>query len=466
MTYNPSMLNIVESLEKQPVSKGVKLACFVVMTALLYISFYNNPFGIVDKEKFLTYQKFSDALVINRLVQNNSAGSIFDKKGIQAYGKYILVIIGDFPEVEKQIDVQEGLRKRHYYFYTKIFENYFSSEVKHKITSVQYFVNFGLQGWIFSFIDVGLKFFGLEPHSRYKYMKRLLALTLALTLSAMVFFLAIEFGRTAGVLAFISIFISPIFIFFSKSLYWIFPLFLLPFLWCWYFYVRHAPPLNIRSRNYLVFAAGFFILAVTKMLLGFEYASVHLVAAGAALVYGLCKVSFNLRIIFMHSLLLVANAIAAFITAFTITLYSNFDNISHGLKFFVGRSIERPYKNDKDMWDKMYDILKEVVRNVGISNIYLMLFFIAAVLFVVAYSRQKRKNSALWQNEDFKKLASLFILMSLLLAASLSWFIVFPTHALNHRRATGHISWSVSAIMPALFWVFWERSKSYILKQR
>ena len=432
------LLNAVAQKAPQKFWYGL---AFVAMTLLLYASFCNNAFKIADDKTFEKFHQGFDRHVVLRLIQNQRAGSMFEKRGMWWLGKHA---------------------ERDRYF---VVPAYYAKKQTPGGGNLRYISTFGIQGDFYSLIDGFFKTLSLAPIKRLKYMHSLTAFLTALTLAAFIFLIGRHFSFLGGLLSFLFVFLAPQLTLVAKSTYWVPFLWFLPMLWCWYYYIHHKPPETKRALT--TFSLGFFVLVSVKMLAGYEYITSVLIGSGAILVYGLTREGFTKwRLAFQQGLLLVINSIFAFI----ITLAMTASSTSTGLGFFIkraaGRTHGEPLSDLNWKWSTLdvlqYYLVKTKVLLFSGIRVYLILilltFFILGLLYFIR-TKVGKIDKLFWSSLNGQKLAALFLFAFLSFLASVSSYILFKNHVAAHLfMDQWHLPFLI--ILPALVCAMWQSART------
>ena len=431
--------------------KHIRSLCFAAMVIVLYISFYNNSFDVVDDWRFDYYHAMNDTLVVARLAKNEHSGFEF----------MLLWPRGHWARYHDQSA-------------NSIYQSYFSGTEPKPLEGIYpnhpisiYRSTAGLQAVIYGLADSYMKFLGFEPKQRLKYMRRLTALALAITLSVFVMFIAAEFGVVGAGITFAAIFYSKYLTLYGSNMFLMLFFWFLPMLWCWRYYVLRAPP---EGRAFIVFSAGFFALVLMKMLIGFDYMISILMGSGAVIVYGLSKSGFVWRRIFRHGSLLVVNAFAAFITALLITSILIYTIVKHSIEmiidFWGGRFLSRVwFKTDSGRpgWIGAYETsFLDVFRHFfnfeiwgALSAFYIFCFLIllGLVFLIMTALQENDKRLKFWMSSLWQRSAALYLLGILSFLATFAHIFIFKNHAYANPY-DAPVVWSVPAliIFPAVIW--------------
>ena len=422
-------------------AREIKALCFIAMTAMLYLSFYSNPFRVVPSWDHFTYFRQGEFLVLKAIVVKRE----------QPYSSW---------PMRGRVKGQKW----------KAHADYILERRTPTGISTPYISQAGLGGWTYYFMDFGLTKLGLPAEKRLAYMKGATALVFAVVMSALVMMIAAEFGIVGAAIAFAAIFFSIWLTLFARSLYWMTFLWFLPILWCWRYYIARPPP---QGKALAIFSLGFFVLFIIKMLAGFEFTPAIAIASGAIIVYGLSKDGFLWGKIFRHGSLLVANAIAAFVTALMITGAMIFIILNRSMTFiqnyFYERFAVRTYGEEKRAWVNDMSAMDVVARDLNadlwgsISALYIFSFLILcglAFLFIIVL-QDRAKLAVFWQSPIWQRSAALFLFGLLSFLASIGYFVLHKNHAVLHKVYTP-IVWSVTAliIFPVIIWAMAQKVRS------
>ena len=420
--------------------KNIRTLCFAALVIILYAAFQYNFFRIIGERGFHGHDRLSESFILNRIVENRHAG----------FAPALIVRNGTW-EHDSHTAVQSA------------YDDYFLNR-KPTRGSWTYGPSAGLQGWVYAPIDAALRLFDMSGKRRLKYMHRMTALALALTLSAIILWIGIEFGFIAAVISLVSIISFPTLTQLGRNLYWMPFSWFLPMLWCWRYYVLRSPP---ERRDFIIFSIGFAILAGIKMLANFDYMPVMLMASGAVVVYGVSRHGFIWRNIFRHGFLLIATSIVTFFIALFITTMTSINKSERG-GYWFGKINDRTYgdvlwvqgTSESSAWDvvKMHltgDIL-------GIPLIFLFSFLLLsglACLLLIAFQDKDWRNR-FWISPLWQRSAAVYLFGLLSFLAPVISFIVYKNHSYAHAMV--FIFWSLPTllILPATTWALVKKVKS------
>ena len=441
--------------------KHIRTASFIAMMLVLYMSFYNNSFNVVDDWRFDTYKNTDNSYVIGQLIRN------------EHFGFSPLLIYSD------------GIWSHMHYQREQFIKNiYFSGNMPKKWEDWKhwkYYSTLGIQSFVYSPIDFALKGLGVMPKARLKYMKYMTALALAITLSVLVMWIAAEFGASAALIAFAAVFYSKYLTIYGSNIYSMIFLWFLPLLWCWRYYISRPPP---EGRSLTLFCAGFFALTFMHMSQHLSYTIPTLVGSGAIIVYGLSKNGFLSQKIFQdilrHGGLLVASSLAAFITSVIITsifIYTILNKsvawiLDHWNGKFLTRVWSKTKANHPDQgWSGAYESAFldnfKLYFNIDIWGalsafpIFIFLILSGLAFLLITAFQNKNSHARFWQNPLWQKSAALYLFGILSFLAGVMQFAMFKNHAYANTHI-GPIVWSVPGliIFPVVIWAMAQHIKA------
>ena len=445
-----------------PSTRRLRAFWFVLMTVILFASFYKDAFGFSHPQDFFWHQIDSEAIVMMRLIETDTH-NFFSRGGLMINHHSWEI----YDEDKNKIDFASYFSSIYEFYFSDIRPVKFYEKRKQENLFLPYISSIGLQGWIYGVFDQGLKLIGVEAKERWQYMQRATALALALTLAGLVMLIAFEFGKVGGALAFMFTLTSPWLTVFARNLYWMPFLWFLPMLWCWRYYVSRAPP---RGRDLIIFSAGFFAIVFLVSLKSYEYLSSILVAAGAVVVYGCTKNNFDWPRLFRHGGLLVANGLMSFSMVVAVHLYvigSYLGNFSRGWNLFVNNVLWRTHGPTEFSGDGElgYVASYSTLRVVGLyfdgalQNVFHLVHLKGYIIFPVlllvglACLIAPAVRGQNWRDQNWHRVASLALFFGLCMLAPLSWHILAKNHSVLHTHMN-YVLWHLPTliILPALVW--------------
>jgi hypothetical protein len=235
----------------------------LIMASLLFIalslSFTTNIFSVVEDVLYRVHSGDPESLVVGRLLKSESSG-ITSGTGFLVHNGYATTY-PQFRTAERPVSVMD----------------YYLGQV-------------GLQGWVFSAIDIALYKVNVPAISRLQVLRGLAALALAAVLSIWIYFLAAEFGMPAALGAGLMAFYSSWLASFADNLYWVPVTWFIPAVLTWYWTV-YRPDLFAASEKRFYLWHG--IALASKALCGFEYISAVAGASASVFLYGVLKLGWR-----------------------------------------------------------------------------------------------------------------------------------------------------------------------------
>ncbi|MBQ0727309.1 MAG: hypothetical protein KBT77_08165 [Thalassolituus oleivorans] len=413
----------------------VNFALATLAYAILLLSFQYNYFGAASSNFFENHQRYSESLVVGRIVESRSHGyashggflGIFttarDRVGYQ-YDKYSK---GDTPD--------------------SAFETYKQSA--------------GLQGIFYYSTDNIFSLAGIKNEKRLMANKLITSALLAFLIVLFLSITASQIGYTAAITTLVFLTASQWLVVFSNNLYWMFFLTLAPVVYSTYF--LHTQ--NTRSVSFKLLYLGLFSIILIKSLAGYEYITTILIASVTPLVFFSVKYKWTARnflIRFFYSglagLLGFFVAIAIHLGQLTIRLGS-LDNAYELLLYTVAKRthgqpevVDEVYRQSLESsisevilkyWNGVAFDLNSLFGNGGtISFNWIIIFIVCLMIYgsITSFFRTYHQN-------QMRQHWALTITFFFSLLAPISWYVLAKGHSYIHTHLN-HVLWYV----PTLLW--------------
>lgn len=413
----------------------IKKAIFVTFVAVFTMAFWKNSFNSVEQHWFERHQFDSEALVIGRLGETQL-------NGLSSYeGR-----LGTY-KLDQQ---RKGLYTNEDYVYEHEFENGVYRPYNSQI---------GFQGILFSWLDQGLRGVStLDAMERKNALHFIASLLTALTVSALLYFILIEFGLFVGVGAAVIALYSQWLIVFGRNLYWVMFFMFLPMVITFYFYQRY----KLSTRNLVTMLSLFALSIAIKCACGFEYLTTVVIGALCAVVYFAVKNSWSFLRLLAHLFLVGAASVVGFILTFMLHVYQQSigDKLPFGdaLTIRFVHAAQRLHKQVDDasneLWVKAGEASTlEVVQKywsgeafdfgflLGDPSVAPIHFAVFVIVFAIATplvlaARDYLPSMALAR----RRTAALVAVSWLAMSGTLSWYVFAKVHSYFHGHMN-HVLW-------------------------
>ena len=408
--------------------KRVVFVIAIVAFLSLSSGFLSNQWGAVPEERFSQRAIWFDFLLLGRLMQSEQNG-IFSAGGLIGS---IDLRHGDVPRVQRHV-----------------YKAYMEGKYPEKF--YRYKSQIGLLGMLASaFANMR----SLSRKATLQMLQAFNAVATSLVLSALLFWVAWEFGALAAAFGLISLLSSDIVTNLGSSLHWSIWSFYLPFLAVIVALRREQTAMKPFSYRFwfLFFSALAFLKCVFS---GYELVSTVLVMMVSPIVYFAVWSGWSLRRLTTVFATAVTAAVASLFASFVllnIQIYFSDDEearlggIRHIIERFVTRTVggeSQKAEPTLSVWEVIWQHLSApavLISNLNITYLELLLAISAGTLILLGFGRynigNQRKNLALMAATWFSILAPL------------SWFVIFKQHAEKHPFVT--LSW----YMPFIFMGF------------
>ena len=421
------------------VSKYKNIAIFLGAFIVFLLSFQNNFFNAATKSLFKGHERFSEALVLGRMIetQNNgymSHGGFLGRHKIEGFinFQYEAFLNNKFPD--------SGFRP--------------------------YRQSFGLQGYFYASIDSVLRFVGLESGATRLYLNKLVTSSLfAALLVLFVYFIKHNFGYLSAITFVFLVATSQWVVVHSNNLYWMFFLVILPFIIVTTFLqlnIQDKKTLLIRRINLLYISVFFAVLI--KSLSGYEYISTVLIATVTPLIFFAIRDTWDAKAFLVRFLSVGLSGVAGFFTAILMHLkpLTNVQgSLTKGFEHLWGTIAKRTH-GDPNMVAEVYrtslesNIINVILKYfngrafnldslIGFGGyitfweLIITFFIMSTVITFLTFSLNGYKK--------YKKLnlaAAATLWFSFL--APLSWYILAKGHSYLHQHIN-HVLWYVPFLL-------------------
>ncbi len=385
--------------------KQKKVIIILILTILLILNYCTGIFG-VGNLKFNTFQNDSEYLVISRIYKDKyKVNNDNTKFGL------VKIIHNDMEELE---NLNEKLEK--------------NSESNEELQIIDYFSQFGLQGYIFSFLYNKI-------HLSITALHIICCSLLSIIIIAICYLILCKYGKLMSIVFYITFLLSPWVVVFAKNLYWV------EFTW----FLPALCGLYLSFSNYskkMIIIPCIFLSILIKSLCGYEYIStIMLMTISFFIIDFFTTKDKNKRKKIIFTIIEVGiTCILAFIIAMFIhaSLRGN-GNIIEGLKEIYENDVLRRtlISTDISQFGKEYEsslkagIVRTVLKYfiwrtpiiIGISGKLFIPIFIINIIILI-YNFVKKDKYAI---RDITMFITFFI-------TTLSWLILGKAHSYIHTH--------------------------------
>ncbi len=384
---------------------------------------------------FSTFDRYSESLVIGRLVKSR-------KNGLLSSGGFVGYFIDNIPDPPAGISESRFL---HAYQYKLYLNESLSSEFNHFQT---YRSQSGGQAFFLGVLDriiLGKNSFKLA------FYYHLMAAISTIIIFLIILWFAREFGLFTGWLLVISFSLFCYPTLFAKSLWWILWAFYIPFLLFLYM-LRKEELLQSQFSNTYFIMIGFCGMIIKIFFNGFEFITTTFFMALIPLFYYGFKNRWDNKRLFnrlFFSILGISLAIAISFMLLSLQFVFAGDSFGDGLKHIeesylkrtqMGKSddpqviaLEQGVKGNLDEILKYYILYPVAVdfRNYGINRVVRIKYFI--ILFMISSFMLIYSKKIFGKKEVSSSLRALIITLWLAIIPPLSWFVIFKQHSIIHQ---------------------------------
>ncbi len=394
-------------------------------------------------ENYWTFDRYSESLVLGRLVKSRKDG-LLSSGGL--VGRFL-----DYPH--PPADITSGQYRRSYlnmldtsnkFSHAYQYKIYFDESLDNKVNRfVTYNSQSGGQAFVLGIFD---KIIPGTNAFKLKFFYRLTALLTTLAVFLIIFWFYREFGVYTGW------FLVFCFAFFSyptlsaKSIWWVPWAFYIPFLLILYsFYMED---ISCKKLSFLfIFLLSFSGMLIKIFLNGFEFISSTIVMAAIPLFYYDIKNKWGLRKL-IYRLIAFGGGVALSCIISIILLSFQFvlagETFSDGIYHIYNVLLKRTYITISPTYEEsvsapVYNVVAYYITKPPIINFsgigiyysisikYFLLVFLAVTLIWLFFIRRLRING------DCIKINALTATLWISILAPLSWFVLFKAHSSDHK---------------------------------
>lgn len=395
-------------------------AYLLVAIILLTLGFYTNLFHVTSQDKFNSFERYSESLVIGRLIAA-------EKEGLFSYGG----LTGRIKDIPKDKDLkayQYEIYENDLNVNTKVFSGYYSQTGGQAIS-------FALLGKVLPFNNrIKLEIFWLVT-----------SLLTATAFSIFLYWVKQEFGLNVFIVCLVSMLLSRHITVFGKNIWWSLWSFYIPFLALLIrlLYESRENRGSFIKLHYL-FGLSFITVLLKCFFTGFEYITTTLIMFVTPTIFYALLNRWSLKTFILRNITLATGAVSAIVTSFIILAYqvsfirgsfqAGLDHIMFSFfKRTSGYSDDIPavYKNSLEA-----NVFKVVGLNmlknmmVGLNMVVIIAVF---TLLSITLFAKKDTFPNCYQNRSRKTFA-LVATTWVSILAPLSWLIIFKGHSYIHSH--------------------------------
>lgn len=401
-----------------------KLMFFWGAVLLLFLSFNFNFFHSVNHKKFYTFQSDSEGLIVGRLVKSHNDG-VFSSQG--RLGRYY-ELDGDMNANQTKLlsGVIEGGQYREY-----------SSQL-------------GLQGMIFSRLDIYLSTFNIKSENRIKLYHAIMSLLLALVIALIIYMLYSDIGLEASLVIFLSILLSKWPVYMAKNIYWMLVFMFLPF-----FITILSCSLEDKGKKICFFVVSLAVMlsVCIKSLMGYEYITTVLIASVTPLVYFAVKNNWPRKIFISRFILVSFFSLLGFILAIILHIYQlelATGSISEAADLIKERVLVRTQASPEtylntpfydSQQSSVFYILYVFLIKGGSFRLKIPYLFWILVFAYISFKVYSPKITSFYKENNLRILKALVITVWFSFLAPISWFILAKSHSYIHN--INYIVWHI-----------------------
>lgn len=412
----------------------------MIAFVLMYLSFNHNVFQAVNPAKFFTTANNDDALVIGRMVMSRESG-VFSEQAR----------MGRFMELDGDMHYNQTRR--------------YLGQLEGGVYT-PYNSQFGIQGMLFSAIDMLLTDYVDSAELRLRLYHTLVALVFALVLTGLLVMMFDDIGLTAVSLILVSILFSRFQVYYSKSMYWSLPTMFLPM-----FAVFMACKLEADGKKISLLLLSFcvMLLVLLDALMGYEFITTVMMAAVVPLVYFMMRDNWSYERLIRRMLLVGSFALAGFLIALLLHLYQlklASGNFTDAFEIIKERVMARTYTNPEDYAGTPY-YESQKTSLFYVLYVYLLkggtfrlkIPFLLWVLMLVNITIRFDRNKSTFDNRKTNIINTLIVTSWFSFIASISWIVLAKSHSEIHIQVN-YIVWHLPFMFFsfALFGLYWENS--------
>jgi hypothetical protein len=433
-------------IKKNAIPKIKQYVLFVFSLIVLILGFYLNTWNTISNKKFKNFDKFSESLVIGRLI-------MAENKGFLSYGA-LTGFAKDRPKGEHYVDYQYKIYK----------------EEIQGINTNKYWVyksQIGGQASLFAFIDRYSPYNNSTNLDFFYFLSSILA---ALSFTFFVIWIQKNYGFDVAILSLVLIIITEWINIFGNNLWWQ--------LWSYYFpflvFLFLLDKETKNKDNILIFRKILFFSFITVLVKcffsGMEYMSATLIMLCIPFVYYSILNRHKFTKFFKRIMAVVLGSVSAIAVNFFVLSYQIAQvegSMSKGLEHIVMSFLKRS-SGDSSNFDEafresldssVFDVLEKYWNGVALDftawftsdwESFLKVDFGELFLIVLIFT------SVIYISKDIlpslysarKSNHALVLTTWLSMAAPLSWFIIFKGHSYIHTHLN-FITWYMPFVLLA-----------------
>ena len=422
----------------------INLFLFILITITFTLSYYKNIFHVVGPESFEdAYDMYCQSQVLGRVIQGEKEG-ILSEAGLNGW-------VRD-DSIMKDMTWEEVCK-----FQYEIYKE----EIKMGTTQfIIYDSQVGGQALFFAFLNK------ISPFSHTANLNLfwiITSLSMALLISAFVFWVSKIYGSIASMITFLFLLFSPMLTMLGNDLYVVLSSFYFPFItMLLLFYYESLGRINISAIK--LFFISVVLISIKLFFSGFEFISTALVMFTVPMFYYVFLNRWKLKLFiqrFTSIILGSLSAIALYAILYAYQLSTLKGSLIWGFENMLSCFFRRTNGNSADFPEafkasldaNLMDVLNMYLKSpaLGFENyVYLtfkLLIFILIILSVLSFV-PKKISPSVFKNRKINIVLIITTWISLL--APLSWFIIFKAHAYVHYYGYDDIVWC----MPFALFVF------------
>lgn len=402
----------------------INILYFTFTTLAFTLGYYNNFWGVVEQTEFEKFDIYCQSQVLGRVIKAEKDG-IFSVGGLTGW-------VRD-ESIMKDMTYEE---MTHFQFeiYTKeldIDPTWF----------VIYDSQLGGQGMTFALLDK------ISPFSNSQNLKLfwiLTSLSLALILSAFIYWVYKNYGPIASLITFLFLLVSPWLTFFGRNIYWILSSFYLPFIIMLLLLFKESETKPTISLGKL-FLISMGLVSAKLFFSGFELITAALVMFAVPLFYYLFLRKWKLKFFVKRFTSVVLGSISGIILytiAYSYQISTIKGSLLYGIKLILENFSRRTHGNSANFQEgykasldsKVTDVLRLYFDihaiDLRIIKVNFEVLFITFIIFSIISFVPKKISPSTYQNMG--KNTALVLTTWISILAPLSWFIIFKAHSYVH----------------------------------
>lgn len=431
-------------------NKQKEILFFWVAVLLLFLSFNFNLFHAVNPKKFYTFQSDSEGLIVGRLVKSHNDGVLSSQGRLGRYYE----LDGDMNanQTKLLLGALEGGEYGEY-----------NSQV-------------GLQGIIFSQLDIYLSDIKIKPENRIKLYHALMSLLLALVIVLIIRLLYSDIGFEASLVIFLSILLSKWPVYMAKNFYWMLVFMFLPF-----FVTMLSCSLEEKGKKIYFFVVSIIVMlsVCIKSLMGYEYISTVLIATVTPLIYFAMKNNWPRKLFVSRFILISIFSLVGFALALSLHMYqleaaagslTEAANLIKERMFVRTQTSPEAYINtpyyDSQQASVFYVLYVFLIKG-GSFRLKIPYLFWILVFVYISFQVYRPKISSYYKEHNLHLIKALVITVWFSFLAPLSWFILAKSHSYIHN--INYIVWHIPFMIFgfALIGYYWRLNiRKFINKYR